>query len=683
MGEGLTNALVEAQERLATTYSPDELATLGYDPLRLMQLPSRPGNSWSSFSLASDQSLYVSPNGRFRIMFVESATELGSYGQCEAWLSEIKKRINALRAAGKIPAQVRVDYTGRPAFVSEIAGGMQRDMFFSVSGTMVIIGLLFWWAHRRWFPLFWLLALLVLILGGTMALGGLVFGTLNVVSVGFAAILLGLAVDYGLVLYQEAQVNPGATMHALRQDIAPSIFWSALTTAGAFLMLNLGGLPGLAQLGTLVALGVGLAATIMLWAYLPPLLRGRRAVAPPPRALPRSVLDFFRTKLGTPPRVWAFTAGLLLAIGWLLVRDRPGFDHSAGALRPKNSPSYGTIEQIKTSLGQPEEPLWILAPGRDVNQVAQRLQATEAALKQAVSNQTIASFTLPVMLWPEPTNQAANLPLARKLVAHRSEWKAAALETGFTTNSLELTANMFDTWSRAARTSLPFWPTNQASRWVLDRFTSRTPEGFLALGFVYPQANTALEMEKLADWWPVGLREQGVILSGWELLGNSLFEQVKNNLPRVLWPMASLLLIALWLAFRRFREVALTVATLLFGGLILCGVMVLADWSWNLLNLMAIPLLLGAGVDYSIHMQLALRRHHGDIRAVRRSVGRALLVCGGTTAAAFGSLSFSNNAGMASLGQVCAVGLLCSMLTAVYLLPVWWKTLNPPKPDRH
>jgi len=79
-------------------------------------------------------------------------------------------------------------------------------------------------------------------------------------------------------------------------------------------------------------------------------------------------------------------------------------------------------------------------------------------------------------------------------------------------------------------------------------------------------------------------------------------------------------------------------------------------------------------------MQLALRRHNGDLRVVRRSVGRALILCGGTAMAGFGSLGFSSNPGMASLGQVCAVGIGANMLISVFLLPAWW-LFPSPKPE--
>jgi len=109
----------------------------------------------------------------------------------------------------------------------------------------------------------------------------------------------------------------------------------------------------------------------------------------------------------------------------------------------------------------------------------------------------------------------------------------------------------------------------------------------------------------------------------------------------------------------------------------------LAGWSWNLLNLMALPLILGTGVDYSIFMQLALRRHHGDLFMAYRSVGRALLLCGGTACAGFGSLAFSTNAGMGSLGQLCAVGIGSNMLISIFLLPVWWRAAENRRASSH
>jgi predicted RND superfamily exporter protein len=141
--------------------------------------------------------------------------------------------------------------------------------------------------------------------------------------------------------------------------------------------------------------------------------------------------------------------------------------------------------------------------------------------------------------------------------------------------------------------------------------------------------------------------------------------------------MVVLVLLSLWFAFRRTTEILLGAAVLCLSGLILLAIMALAGWTWNLMNLMALPLMLGTGVDYTLFIQLALRRHGGDLVAVRRSVGRALMLCGGTAVAGFGSLAFSSNLGMASLGKVCAAGIGTNMLISVFLLPAWWRFFSP------
>jgi KDO2-lipid IV(A) lauroyltransferase len=214
------------------------------------------------------------------------------------------------------------------------------------------------------------------------------------------------------------------------------------------------------------------------------------------------------------------------------------------------------------------------------------------------------------------------------------------------------------------------------SEWVLQNFVARGPTNFFALGLLEPKRSAAgKDRLTLAAQAAATLPRSGVWLSGWELLGQSIFGRVRTNFLPVLVPMIVLSILSLCLAFRRLSEVLLSVAVLALSGLCLLAVMRLAGWSWNLLNLMGIPLILGTGIDYGIFMQLALKRFGGDQAMAHRSVGRALLLCGSTATAGFGALGLSSNAGMASLGQVCAVGIASNMLISIYLLPAWWSKL--------
>jgi predicted exporter/lauroyl/myristoyl acyltransferase len=670
----LANILAATREQLATTLSPNEIAQLSYDPFGLTRLPESVAGTISGFGRG--QELFASADGTFRIIFVKARGELNGYRECTDWFNAVKQSVGAALPAAN---EMGIGYTGRPAFVAEISGSMKHDITLSVGGTSVIIAILFWLAHRRIKPMLWLLTLLALILAATLALGGLVFGAINVISMGFAAVLLGLAVDYAVVHYQEALAHPNLTIPEVRRTIAPAIFWAAVTTISAFLVLNFGGLPGLAQLGSLVGIGVALSACVMIFAFLPPLFPGRMQPQPGRDALPRVQAN---RQVGPAENggnrrakiVFSVTAILILSCATILFSGLPKMDASANALRPRDSQAYATLDAIKINLGQKREPLWLVISGRDESEVAKKLDAVLPALNAAVSNQTLSGFTLPNALWPRPEFQAANRATAQQLVAEGETLRTAALTNGFSEDALGLARGILETWRRAAATTNVFWPANPLCTWIFEKLAAREPQNFFAVGFLYPATNaTAASFAQLDSQLP----RDGVWLSGWELLGGTVLAAVKSNLWKLLLPMAGLILLSLWLAFRRFTEVFFSLGILLLSGFCLLAVMKLCGWQWNLLNLMALPLILGTGVDYSIFMQLTLRRCHGDLQLAHRSVGRALLLCGGTAIAGFGSLGLSSNAGMSSLGQVCAVGIGGNMLISVFLLPVWWRVFSP------
>ncbi len=682
----LKSALEQTKEALSTSMSPMDLARHEFDPFNLLTMPAL--TNLSSFAGGQSQQMFASPDGTFRLLYVESAVDLGSYRSCESWLKSIHAIVDSqpnTNADVTGTNGIVIGYTGRPVFVEEIATSMQHDMSHSVGITSTVIALLFWLTHRRWRPMLWLLALLMLILGATLALGGLVLGTISVVALGFAAVLLGLAVDYAVVHYQEALAHPQMTVPEIRRAIAPSILWAAITTMSAFLVLNLGGLPGLGQLGTLVAIGIALSALVMVMIYLPPLFPERRK--PRPDQPPFRWWNYFvapQQPLVAAPKpaekfrdrapLWLIGLILLMA-GAVLCFRQPGLDRTGNALQPQHGEAQTTLDAITSELGLPPQPLWVIISGKDEPEVYQRLTRADGLLAGAVSNHVIGQYLLPTALWPRVEYQAANRTAATALGTKGPLLRNAASDEGFNSNALVLTEELVNTWARAGAGTNVFWPTNHLSQWLLKRFITRTPDEWLVMGLVYPATNR-VEPAALAGL-SAQLSRDGALLSSWELLGGATLKRVQSRMGEVVTPMVVLVLLSLWFAFRRATEILLGVAVLCLSGLCLLAIMMISGWSWNLMNLMALPLMLGTGVDYTLFMQLALRRHGGDLGAVRRSVGRALMLCGGTAVAGFGSLGFSSNPGMASLGRVCAVGIGANMLISVFLLPTWWRLLSP------
>jgi predicted RND superfamily exporter protein/lauroyl/myristoyl acyltransferase len=726
----LKATLEETREILATSMSPMDLARRSFDPFNLLSIPAL--TNFSGISMDQGQ-MFASTNGTYHLLYLQSAVDLTSYRECEDWLRAIQGVVAELQTG---PSKddwngAAVRYTGRPVFVEEIATSMQHDMSHSVGATSTIIAILFWLTHRRWRPMLWLLALLALILFATLALGALLLGTISVVALGFAAVLLGLAVDYAVVHYQEALAHPQMTVPEIRRAIAPSILWAAITTMSAFLVLNFGGLPGLGQLGSLVAIGIALSALVMVMIYLPPLFPDRRQPRPNQPKFPwwsyfvaplepvrgaggspagsvggglevesggeeatqstaprspatsniqrdpspqpsplRGEREKSKARTSRPRSAFMVTAIVFLTACAILCFHRPGLDRTGNALQPQSSEAQAAIDEMTAEMGLPPQPFWLIVPGRDEAEVYQRLIAAEKLLNVATANHLIGHYLLPDTMWPRAEFQAANRATAAVLGEKGPLLRDAALGGGFNTNALLLSDEMVRTWAKAAHSTSVIWPTNRVSEWLLKRFVARTPDECLVMGLVYPATNKVDDVKLLA--LSTQLAQNNALLSGWGLLGNAVLKRVESRMWALVVPMVVLVLLSLWFAFRRATEILLGLAVLGLSSVGLLATMVLTGWTWNLMNLMALPLILGTGVDYTIFIQLALRRHGGDLPAVQRSVGRALMLCGGTAVAGFGSLAFSSNLGMASLGRVCAVGIGANMLISVFLLPAWW-----------
>src|SRR5262249_31767718 len=149
-------------------------------------------------------------------------------------------------------------------------------------------------------------------------------------------------------------------------------------------------------------------------------------------------------------------------------------------------------------------------------------------------------------------------------------------------------------WRIASEQQGIFWPTNPMSQWILQKVIARTPTNDFALGLLNPVTSEgpAANLVHLAKI-EAELPRENVWLSGWQLLGNAIFSRVRTNMWKVVTPMVFLVLLSLFLAFRAAPEILLSLTVLFLSGLCLLAVMRIVGWKWNLLNLMAVPLVLG------------------------------------------------------------------------------------------
>ncbi|MFQ6608238.1 MAG: MMPL family transporter [Fidelibacterota bacterium] len=132
----------------------------------------------------------------------------------------------------------------------------------------------------------------------------------------------------------------------------------------------------------------------------------------------------------------------------------------------------------------------------------------------------------------------------------------------------------------------------------------------------------------------------------------------------------AVILTILLLDFRSARKAMLAIVPLVIGALWMLGVMELSGLQLTMLNAMAVPLIIGIGIDDGVHIihryQIEGRREHKTVFA---STGRAIFLTSMTTMLGFGSLTFATYRGLGSMGSALFIGVGTCFLATVLVIP--------------
>jgi len=132
-----------------------------------------------------------------------------------------------------------------------------------------------------------------------------------------------------------------------------------------------------------------------------------------------------------------------------------------------------------------------------------------------------------------------------------------------------------------------------------------------------------------------------------------------------------LIFILLLFLLRKLSDAILVLTPLLLTAPLVVAVTVLLDTSFNYANIITLPLLLGISVDNGVHM-VHRARHAlpGNDHLLASSTGRAVVFSAATTVVSFGNLAFSPHIGTASMGLLLSIGMVCSLFCTLLLLPI-------------
>ena len=667
--------------RLRQTLSGDSIRSqldAQMDPLGLFGRAMKPFGSSSSLDQGSS---LASDDGLLQIgLAITNQPALGPK-ECQAVMDQVNQfRDRMLREWSGYKPKILV--TGRTAYVAEISRSMDRDGTLSATLSLLIVSGLFYLAFRRLLPLVGICLVLLLSALVSLAIGMLMLRNLNMIAIGFCSILVGIGVDFSFLLfgrYSQAKRSGASHAHAVFvsvRDIGAAIFYVVVTTAIGFLALNFSQSAGFAQLGTLVALGVGFAglfSILFLFMFF-------RHVKIPTHAdfLLIGAEKFVSGVFSKPWRVLTFSLIVLLSAAAIALAPfiPLNFDTNPRSLEPKQSQASIALRTIGEKLKQESDPVTILVDAKDPQEFHDRWERLTKRLDEAQKDGVLKYVSTPLSLAFSPRRFAENREFLRTIDFTKVE---SAVTANLQRNGFDLDAfkNVFELLHRLEaeklQNGLPSWPKlfPQSSSWwfFIERYFSDKPTQ--AVGFLRPSQPIKAEKDQKQLGALIHSIDPQAIVTGWTFTLFDLVPWARGELISFTASVALLILILLWLVFRRLSLWLVHSSALVLSMLGLVASLKLFHVSINLLNALAFPLVLAIGVDHGIQFLIVSRRE-GDLKENLANVLKPLSICGLTAIAGFAVLIPAQNPALSGLGTVCAVGISwCLLTTFFYIVPAF------------
>jgi predicted RND superfamily exporter protein len=578
----------------------------------------------------------------------------------------------------EIGAPLTFHAVGGPLYAVQDESILRTDIARTVTGSALGVALLLvlYFSGVR-LPVALLLGVFAGILW-TAGLVGATVGSISVIGMAFAAVLVGLGVDYGIHVatrFRQAcleGLDRSTAMLRSFRETGPAILASVVTTAVAFLVLSLTHFRPVRELGLLVAVGivsillasVGIgASTAVLW---PPLRLGRGerpGGGPFWKAVGRVVNGTI--DLGTShPRLTVAVTVMLSAVAAFGI-TRIEFSADLRTFRPEFHPALAAEELLVEKFSFGLDTFTVVLKGDDPGDLFERASRVKRVMTDALPNLSAVS----------PSDWLVE---GSALVSRVELWRGESMLRAVETLETELERQRFEPAAFApaiemlrsvaegvvpppvARDAWPDWLA-ELVRIDDDGVTAavrvRTPHGewpdgpppevIAAMREVDPDAAVASAAR-------LGVEVRGLVGREFRRLGG--------------WCLLAIGTIVL-LSFRgRIPLFALAMLPVLVGSFVLVGVCGAVGVVMTPLSMAVAPVLLGIGVDDGLHAVHGSRVHGGLVASLRR-VGPAMTLTTLTTAVAFGSLMLSSIPALQNAGLLVALGAVLCLVATLAVLP--------------
>jgi uncharacterized protein len=649
--------------------------------------------------------------GPYRFVLVQPKLDYGALEPGGAPTKAMRAVIAQLPYVRDGSARVRL--TGQIPLADEEFATVAQGAITGLVGSIVLITLWLYFATRSWRLILPILATLVVGLMLTLLFATVAVGTLNLISVGFGVLFVGIAVDFAIqfsVRYRERRYEFDDPAEAMRQNarrVGSQILVAAAATAAGFLAFVPTDFAGVAELGLIAGIGM-LIAFICTMSFLPAAITlcrpaGETALVGFTWLAP---LDGVVARHRRP--ILAVTVALAvvaLAVSPRLVFDSDPLDtknpHTEAmetlrdlinnpvtnpysidvlvpnvaaiaplAARLKALPTVSKVIDINSFV--PDDQKGKLAIIADAQSILGPTLAPPAAPEAPITSDQVrlAAKTALSSIEPALTKLPPDHPLAM-IAADLRQIETASDATALAVNAslthfLPQELNRLRDVLNAKPVTLASIPSDLKRDWLL-------PDGGARLQVMPKElGNGSRGLRRFIDQVTPVAPDAGGAAVTIEATSDTIVGAFRDA---AVYAVVAITLI-LGIALRRAREVLLVLAPLILSALLTLLVAVLLPLPLNFANIIALPLLLGVGVSFNIYFVMNWR--DGRASLLGSATARAIVFSAMTTGTAFGSLALSAHPGTASMGKLLMISLGCTLLASLVFIPALLSGLKPP-----
>jgi len=671
--------------------------------------------TWLSWKSLIDNSAANDVDARRRIIIVQPALNSASLQPAGDAIDAIRNSANMLGLTTDKGFQIRL--TGSAVLEEEELESVAEGMGLAgLLSALFVCGLLFW-GLRSGRLVFAMLLTLVFGLVWTAGLATLVVGRLNLISVAFAVLFIGLSVDFGIhfaLRVREGMVTGGNLATACLsagQNVGGALTLCAVAAAISFFSFVFTDYSGLAELGKIAGMGMFVALFANL-TVLPALV----ALMPPSKR-PAS-----RNENSKPMNGWVarndrvvVAVTLLLALGATTVVPKIQFDFDPMNLRDPDTESVRTLIDLTKNSDTGPYSIDILASDLKTAQgLRKRLESLATvdhvlALDRLVPKnqddklgaiEQAAFLLLPAFQGKQktaPTDSERMRVLQEFEEFLRSQQSVSSGDLRLALGQLQLALSKTSKSSAGLRKLEQHLLGNLPGRLVAlkeamaaTEVTVKTLPEQLKRRFEGQNGQVRLEvfpkfdlrnrsnLEKfVADVRTVAPRATGspviIIEAGNAVIGAF----VKAALISII-AIAFLVIVLM----RSLRDVLLVFAPLTLAALFTIAATVLFELPFNFANVIVLPLLFGLGVASAIHIVMRSHERVGLQGVMESSTPRAVVFSALTTIGSFASIALSSHPGTASMGVLLAISIGFTLICTIYFLPALMACLAPRADDK-